>query len=298
MRNAGNDHFKMGDTVVSEKQAAGITAHTVTINNNGSENRASGPKRSPAMKRAGKAFGWLVGIAAIIGATIEVENRYWPKEKSVTPSVAPAPLPQLTPVLPPTPPPLPAPIERAVAVAAPKPTAPARRGHPTKERNAMSHDKNSTGDTVVSIGQSGGITAHTVTIDKVTVGTPPDPTPPQLEVGLARVSGTGDIAVVIEAKNLIPFRANYRVVTTDNRIVSGILMERPEFFPKEDRRRFLEKVDINRAIVAKGYIELRVDYESLYAAQLGNPPELRGHLVRRYTIDDHGVRPLDESHGP
>jgi len=122
---------------------------------------------------------------------------------------------------------------------------------------------------------------------------PADPNPPQVDARLAKSERTGDLVVVLVSRTLIPFRANYRIVTKNNRVVSGILLQAPEFFPTDGNREFLEKVDVNRSVVVNSFIELRVDYQSLDAPKLGNPQSLSGSVVRKYHIDDIGVRPLD-----
>lgn len=107
-------------------------------------------------------------------------------------------------------------------------------------------------------------------------------TPPKMEAYLADLERTGDLLVVIDAENLVPFRAHWVIVTDKNEIVSGVMLKDLEIHPSEDSKRFSAKADIKQEKVVNEYIELRFRYESMYSAELGNPSELRGEIVRRY----------------
>ena len=87
---------------------------------------------------------------------------------------------------------------------------------------------------------------------------------------------------MIDAKNEIPIRARWRIVTDNNQIVSGIMLEDYEILPTQDRRRFSSKANINEAKVVNDFIELRFRFESVYSAELGNPPDPQGQVVRAY----------------
>src|SRR5262245_46388138 len=50
-------------------------------------------------------------------------------------------------------------------------------------------------------------------------------TPPQVEAYLATSERTGEILVVMDAKNLIPWRARWSIVTENNQVVAGIMLE-------------------------------------------------------------------------
>ena len=95
----------------------------------------------------------------------------------------------------------------------------------------------------------------------------------------------------MDAKNLIPFRSRWTIVTENNKIVSGIMLEDHEIHPSEDRSRFTAKANIDAGEVANEYVELRLRYESLYSAEFGNPPQLSGEVVRRYRFKDGKVYP-------
>ena len=107
-------------------------------------------------------------------------------------------------------------------------------------------------------------------------------TPPSMNVRLGRGDESGKILLEIRTKNEIPFKASWLVVTKDNKVVSPILTEMPEFFPTEENRRFLTQVTINDEKVVDNYIELRFRFESLYSAELNHPENLKGKITRKY----------------
>lgn len=113
--------------------------------------------------------------------------------------------------------------------------------------------------------------------------------PPSLDAYLAMSLETGDLRVVIDVKNMTPFLASWRVVTKRDRIISGIMMDDVEIHPTEDRKRFSDKVNIQHDLVVDEFIELHLRYTSLYAAELGNPPELSGEIRRAFRLADGGV---------
>lgn len=114
-------------------------------------------------------------------------------------------------------------------------------------------------------------------------------TPPKVNAYLATVERTGDLLVVMDAENLVPFRARWNIVTKNDRIIAGIMLENHEIHPTDDRKRFTTKADIRAAEVADEYVELRFRYESIYSAELGNPAELTGRIVQRYRFKDNKV---------
>ena len=103
-----------------------------------------------------------------------------------------------------------------------------------------------------------------------------------MDVRLGHKDGTKRILLEVYAKNEIPFRASWIVVTKRDQVVSGILIEKPEFFPTEGKRRFLYPVVINENKVLDSYIELRFSFESLYSAELNHPASLKGEMTRKY----------------
>ena len=110
-------------------------------------------------------------------------------------------------------------------------------------------------------------------------------TPPSVEVKLGRGS-SGKILLEILAENKVPFRADWLLVTKSNRVVSPIMIEKPEFFPTEEKPRFLYPVTINDEKVVDNYIELRFKFESLYSAELNHPDHLKGEITAKYRYVD------------
>jgi hypothetical protein len=116
-------------------------------------------------------------------------------------------------------------------------------------------------------------------------------TPPDYDAYLATSERTGALLVVIDAKNEIPIRARWRIVTDDNQIVSGIMLEDHEIHPTQDQKRFSSKADIDETKVVNDFIELRFKFESVYSAEFGNPSDLKGQVVRSYRYKGGRVFP-------
>ena len=108
-------------------------------------------------------------------------------------------------------------------------------------------------------------------------------TPPLIDVRLGNSSSsTGEILLEIKAENEIPFTARWSVLTTRNELVSGILLEDFEAHPTKERNRFVAKVPIQGEKVQENYIELHFTFTSRYSAELNNPPNLKGEIVKKY----------------
>ena len=60
-------------------------------------------------------------------------------------------------------------------------------------------------------------------------------TPPLMDVTLGNSSSTGKTLLEIDARNEIPFKASWIVVTKRNKVVSGLLIEKPEIYPTEEK---------------------------------------------------------------
>ena len=107
-------------------------------------------------------------------------------------------------------------------------------------------------------------------------------TPPEFDVFLARSEKTGKILLVIDTKNLLPFKARWLVTTRNDQVVSGILPDTPDIRPSQLGERFSFGVDIQDAKVVDNYLELRFSFESIYYEEQGRPPHLKGDITRRY----------------
>ena len=120
-------------------------------------------------------------------------------------------------------------------------------------------------------------------------------TPPLIDVRLGNSSSSsGEILLEIQAENEIPFTARWTVLTTRNELVSGILLEDFEAHPTKERNRFLVKVAIQGDKVRENYIELHFTYTSRYAAELNDPPHLKGEIVKKYRYFNGRISPRVE----
>ena len=119
-------------------------------------------------------------------------------------------------------------------------------------------------------------------------------TPPLIDVRLGNSSSTGETLLEIQAKNEISFTARWSVLTTRNGLVSGILLEDFEAHPTKEKSRFLVKVPIQGERVRENYIELHFTFTSLYSAELNDPPNLKGEIVKKYRYFNGRISPRGE----
>lgn len=119
-------------------------------------------------------------------------------------------------------------------------------------------------------------------------------TPPSISVRLGNSSSTGETLLEIQANNEIPFTARWSVLTTRNALVSGIMLEDFEAHPTKEKGRFLVKVPINSDKVRENYIELHFSFTSLYFAELNEPPNLKGKIVKKYRYFNGLISPIEE----
>lgn len=61
-------------------------------------------------------------------------------------------------------------------------------------------------------------------------------TRPLMDVSLGKSVQPGKISLLINASNETPFKANWLIVTENNRVVSGIFFEKLKLFPSEKKR--------------------------------------------------------------
>lgn len=119
-------------------------------------------------------------------------------------------------------------------------------------------------------------------------------TPPALDAYLAFGEESQQLLVVVDAKNDIPFKCWWVVVTEKDRIVTGIQTEYVEVYPESNnKKRWTEKANIERDKIVNDYIELRFRYESLYSAELGSPQELQGKIIHKYKLVGDRAVPLE-----
>jgi hypothetical protein len=106
-------------------------------------------------------------------------------------------------------------------------------------------------------------------------------TPPDFDAILA-VNPMIEPMLVITTKNLIPFKAKWLFTYENNTVVDGIIpLGWTEIHPQKVPERFTS-VEQQARVAPGEVIELRLDFESAYAAEVRDAPGLSGRLVRRY----------------
>lgn len=116
-------------------------------------------------------------------------------------------------------------------------------------------------------------------------------TPSILDAQLA-ISDKGNLYVVIEAKNQIPFRSRWLVVTEENQVVSGLMTQDAEFYPSPEKMRWQDRLTISKEKIRNDFLELRLDYWSVYAAELNYPEQLMGKITHGYKLINGVPHPL------
>jgi len=110
-------------------------------------------------------------------------------------------------------------------------------------------------------------------------------TRPELNVSIKTGQNNQNLYVVIEPINEVPFEYNIKIVTRENIMVSGIMLDWGKIYPDKKRSVVLHPAGINLTKVADNYIELRFDYRSVYAAEL-HDTSLTGKLVKSYKLSE------------
>ncbi len=108
-------------------------------------------------------------------------------------------------------------------------------------------------------------------------------TPPEFDVFLARSEPSSRIVIVIDTKNMIPFEARWTVLTKNNMLVSGLLLETPEIRPTKPGERISWPVNIHDAKVVDDYLELNFSFQSVYFEIEGRPDHLKGEITKSFT---------------
>jgi hypothetical protein len=103
-------------------------------------------------------------------------------------------------------------------------------------------------------------------------------TPPEVRLELRRLAHD-TVRIVIESLNLIPFECQWKIVTRNNIIVSGIPLDWTKVVPTSDNRVFHADEKFNVDKVADNYIEVRLAYRSMFAAE-SRAPGLEGRLTQ------------------
>lgn len=105
---------------------------------------------------------------------------------------------------------------------------------------------------------------------------------PQMAVNLELQRGKFSVRIV--SLNLIPFECTWAVVTTNDRLVSGIMLGWQAVYSTERKKvfRFSENVQLQE--VTDDYLELRFRYRSVFSAEQNYPESLQGEIIRKYRL--------------
>ena len=108
-------------------------------------------------------------------------------------------------------------------------------------------------------------------------------TPPKVEATIKTGQEDGKFYVVIEPRNDVPFEEQWMIVTLNNEIISGIPLDWTKIVPNSEHPHFHQQAGMDLSKVRDGYIELRFNYRSVFAAELPNL-DLAGRFVKRYRL--------------
>jgi hypothetical protein len=108
-------------------------------------------------------------------------------------------------------------------------------------------------------------------------------TRPDIAVDIKTGQEDEQFYVVIQPRNKVPFECCWRIVTQENQVVSGVMLDWAKIVPDDKHRLFLHRANIDLNRVINDYLELRFEYRSAYAAEL-NESSLKGDIVRRYKL--------------
>jgi hypothetical protein len=108
-------------------------------------------------------------------------------------------------------------------------------------------------------------------------------TKPNMNIDIKTGESNKKLLVVIEPLNEVPFEYNYKIVTRNNIIISGIFLEWGKIYPSKDQPYLLELANIDLSKVIDDYVELRFNYRSIYSIEL-NDSNLTGKLIKSYRL--------------
>lgn len=108
-------------------------------------------------------------------------------------------------------------------------------------------------------------------------------TKPEMDVYIATHTPTDRLLVVVEPRNMVPFEFDWKIVTKNNIIVSGIHLRWGKIVPSDQTPRFTTPATFDANRVIDDYIELRFDFRSVYANELLEA-NLSGKLKSAYRL--------------
>lgn len=114
-------------------------------------------------------------------------------------------------------------------------------------------------------------------------------TPPEIDAYLAG-NQNDTCYLVLESTNLIPFKAHWRLIDAEDHVIGGVMTNDMEFQPDSTTRKFKIATVITCSDPIVDYVQLVVDYASLYEAEFNYPTDLRGKIVKEYKHFQGGWR--------
>jgi hypothetical protein len=119
---------------------------------------------------------------------------------------------------------------------------------------------------------------------KKTLETAAKKLPPELDVSIKTAEPSGELLVVIEPRNKVPFEYQWLIVTKKDVVVSGIMLDWGKVYPsKLDKKYVFDKAKFSMDRVVDNFVELRFKFRSVYAAEESDP-NLSGKLIRPYLL--------------
>jgi len=94
----------------------------------------------------------------------------------------------------------------------------------------------------------------------------------------------GKFSIEIETENSIPFKARWIVATRKNKVVSGMMLSEQELYPNESCKKWQYDIIIHQDEIVNDYLELRLDFISINAAELNYPSDLKGKIIKKYKL--------------
>ena len=92
-----------------------------------------------------------------------------------------------------------------------------------------------------------------------------------MDADIALAQDTRKHVIVIKCKNRIPFRTDWRINTTKDELVSGLMLREKEFLPDASRDEFIYNVKLQEDRIREEYLELRFRWRSAYYIEMGQP---------------------------
>jgi hypothetical protein len=115
-------------------------------------------------------------------------------------------------------------------------------------------------------------------------------TPPNYDASM-RLGPDGKFKVAIKTNTQVPVQVTWLFLTKHNVVVSGVMLQPESLHPTAMKRSWLYDAPIQLDRVVDGILELHFDFTSVYSAELGHPPGLKGKLKHGYRLKDGQLQP-------